>query len=82
MGLPGHRRTSSDKRRRASHFALKAVNVTVDAKTGTAHLPHHPAPGATEYRGIPIHIKGRDRKLEKLLKKSSGTATEKPEKKK
>jgi ribosomal protein L32 len=69
MGLPGHRRTSSDKRRRASHFALKAASITIDSKTGTAHFPHHAAPGATEYRGIPIHVKGRDRKLEKLLKR-------------
>lgn len=27
MGLPGHRRTSSHKRRRASHFALKSLNL-------------------------------------------------------
>jgi len=27
MGLPGHRRTSSHKRRRASHFALKPMNL-------------------------------------------------------
>ena len=28
MGLPGHRRTSSDKRRRASHFALDKRQLT------------------------------------------------------
>jgi ribosomal protein L32 len=71
MGLPGHRRTSSDKRRRASHFALKAAMIIVDKKTGTAHRPHCAAPNATEYNGHPIHRKGSQRKLEKLLKKTT-----------
>lgn len=69
MGLPGHRRTSSHKRRRASHFALEKPPI---AKTtsGVLHLGHRAAPGATEYNGHAIHIKGKDRKIEKLLKKS------------
>ncbi|MFA5935546.1 MAG: 50S ribosomal protein L32 [Patescibacteria group bacterium] len=66
MGLPGHRRTSSDKRRRASHFALTKPAITT-SKTGTIHLSHRAAPGATEYNGHPIHVKGREKKLEKLL---------------
>ncbi|MFA4954066.1 MAG: 50S ribosomal protein L32 [Patescibacteria group bacterium] len=70
MGLPGHRRTSSDKRRRAAHFALKAATVCKDAKTGALHLSHCAAPGAKEYRGHAIHVKGAEHKLEKLLKKS------------
>jgi len=71
MGLPGHRRTSSDKRRRASHFALTPSAIVKDKKTGALHLPHRAAPGATEYNGHPIHIKGREKKLEKLLKTTS-----------
>lgn len=70
MGLPGHRRTSSHKRRRASHFALTAAPITKDSKTGALHLSHRAAPGAKEYRGHLIHVKGAERKLEKLLKKS------------
>jgi len=70
MGLPGHRRTSSDKRRRAAHFALKHVMLTTDKKSGLTHLPHRAAPGASEYNGIPIHVKGRERKLEKMLAKT------------
>jgi len=70
MGLPGHRRTSSHKRRRASHFALVATALVKDATTGQVHRPHRAAPGATEYRGIAIHVKGRDRKVEKLLAKT------------
>ena len=71
MGLPGHRRTSSDKRRRASHFALKKEILAVDKKTGATHRPHTAAPGATEYNGHKIHRKGAERKMEKLLKKST-----------
>ncbi len=67
MGLPGHRRTSSHKRRRASHFALKQLNLVKD-NGGKLHLSHRPAPDATEYRGHAIHIKGQERKLEKLLR--------------
>lgn len=67
MGLPGHRRTSSHKRRRASHFALTKPALTKNAKTGTVHLSHRAAPGATEYNGHAIHVKGREKKLEKLL---------------
>lgn len=70
MGLPGHRRTSSHKRRRASHFALETAQITVDKASGQAHRPHRAAPGATVYRGHAIHVKGKERKLEKLLKKS------------
>ncbi len=77
MGLPGHRRTSSHKRRRASHFALSAPAITVDA-AGKTHLMHRAAPGATEYRGIPIHVKGRDRKLRKLLERTKPAAAEAP----
>ncbi|MBI4139295.1 50S ribosomal protein L32 [Candidatus Uhrbacteria bacterium] len=68
MGLPGHRRTSSHKRRRASHFALKPASITSNKKTGMQHFSHRAAPGATEYNGHPIHVKGREKKLEKLLK--------------
>jgi ribosomal protein L32 len=74
MGLPGHRRTSSDKRRRASHFALTKPAITKDAKTGTTYLSHRAAPGATEYNGHKIHVKGQAKKLEKLLGKKKTPA--------
>lgn len=70
MGLPGHRRTSSHKRRRASHFALTKPALTTD-KSGRTHLMHRAAPNATEYReGIAIHVKGLDRKMQKLVDKT------------
>jgi len=67
MGLPGHRRTSSHKRRRASHFAL--VKPTITKSAAGTHRSHRAAPGATEYNGHAIHVKGKEHKLEKLLKK-------------
>ncbi len=69
MSLPGHRRTSSHKRRRASHFALVKPNIVVSTN-GAAHLGHRVAPNATEYNGITIHVKGRERKLQKMLDKT------------
>ncbi len=81
MGLTGHRRTSSHKRRRASHFALTKPALVLDKKSQAMHLMHRAAPGATEYNGIPIHIKGRERKLEKMLAKTKPQATKQaPEK--
>lgn len=47
--------------------------IIKDKKTGVPHLPHRIAPGAAEYNGHPVHIKGQKRKLEKLLKKSSAS---------
>ena len=79
MGLPGHRRTSSHKRRRASHFALKPTTVATDTTNNNQeHLPHRAAPGATSYRGHTIHVKGKEKKLEKLLK-TKKPATKKDE---
>jgi len=40
MALPGHRRTSSHKRRRASHFALVAKTLSNCPKCGAKRLPH------------------------------------------
>lgn len=74
MSLPGHRRTSSHKRRRASHFALKPQTLALDKATGLVHRMHRAAPGALEYNGKAIHVKGRDRKIAKLLSKSRAKA--------
>ena len=41
---------------------------------------HRAAPGALEYRGIAIHIKGRDRKLQKLLDKAKAKKEQSPAK--
>ena len=75
MGLPGHRRTSSDKRRRAAHFALKPATLAVDKETKLTHLPHRAAPNAPSYNGIAIHRKGADKKVQKMLAKTKSKAT-------
>ena len=75
MSLPGHRRTSSHKRRRASHFALTKPALVSD-KGGATHLAHRAAPGALEYNGHQIFVKGAKRKLEKLVKKATAAAAE------
>jgi len=77
MSLPGHRRTSSHKRRRASHFALTKEILSVDKKSGATHRPHHAAPGALEYNGKKIHRKGAERKMEKVLKKATSPKAKK-----
>lgn len=74
MGLPGHRRTSSHKRRRASHFALTAPALTIEKATGKTHRMHRAAPGATQYKDVTIHVKGRERKLAKMLEKTKPKA--------
>ncbi len=51
MGLPGHRRTSSDKRRRASHFALQPKTTVVCGNCGAVRLPHHACTACGFYRG-------------------------------
>lgn len=51
MGLPGHRRTSSHKRRRAAHFALKGVSVTTCEKCKSPVLPHRACKACGWYKG-------------------------------
>lgn len=51
MGLPGHRRTSSHKRRRAAHFALGKISATKCGHCGKAILPHHVCPHCGYYKG-------------------------------
>jgi len=51
MGLPGHRRTSSHKRRRASHFALKAKHLTVCTHCKQPAIPHQVCKACGYYRG-------------------------------
>ena len=75
MSLPGHRRTSSHKRRRASHFALSKPAIATDS-VGVVHLMHRAAPNAIEYDGVAIHVKGRERKLEKMLAKTRAETTD------
>ena len=51
MGLPGHRRTSSHKRRRAAHFAVSAKTYNLCPKCGKAVKPHRVCGFCGTYRG-------------------------------
>ena len=51
MGLPGHRRTSSHKRRRAAHFALCKMTITQCAKCKKPVLPHSACAFCGTYKG-------------------------------
>jgi large subunit ribosomal protein L32 len=54
MGLPGHRRTSSHKRRRAAHFALAKSAVSECPKCKASVLPHRACKTCGYYRGRAI----------------------------
>lgn len=54
MGLPGHRRTSSDKRRRAAHFALKTSAVQLCPKCKKPIQPHRVCAFCGTYKGRQI----------------------------
>ncbi len=51
MGLPGHRRTSSHKRRRAAHFALKAETFSSCSQCKKPVRPHHACAFCGTYQG-------------------------------
>lgn len=51
MALPGHRRTSSHKRRRAAHFALTAANYNSCPKCKKPVLPHRVCANCGTYKG-------------------------------
>ena len=54
MGLPGHRRTSSHKRRRASHFAVKPTQLTTCAQCKKPVKPHYACAFCGTYKGRKI----------------------------
>jgi large subunit ribosomal protein L32 len=51
MALPGHRRTSSHKRRRAAHFALKKTTLAACPKCKEPILPHTACSSCGMYAG-------------------------------
>lgn len=68
MGLPGHRRTSSDKRRRAAHFALKKQTINT-CPCGVAVLPHRACKACGSYKGKKVIDVSRATK--RLVKKTT-----------
>jgi len=68
MGLPGHRRTSSDKRRRAAHFALEKLSIN-KCDCGAAVLPHQACKACGSYKGK--KVVDMTRATKRLAKKST-----------
>ncbi|MDD5043857.1 MAG: 50S ribosomal protein L32 [Patescibacteria group bacterium] len=69
MGLPGHRRTSSDKRRRASHFALKKRNLVACQQCKKEIIPHRVCPYCGTYAGRQVVKVAAKKKTSKKEKK-------------
>lgn len=59
MALPGHRRTSSHKRRRASHFALTKVQFIVCSNCGSPIKPHMACWNCGFYKGKLVFNTGK-----------------------
>jgi large subunit ribosomal protein L32 len=78
MGLPGHRRTSSHKRRRAAHFALESQTLGTCPKCSSPILPHRACQNCGAYHGRPVLDMSREAK--RLLKRaeSKKAASEPP----
>jgi large subunit ribosomal protein L32 len=70
MGLPGHRRTSSDKRRRAAHFALKKKTLASCQKCKSPVLPHVACKECGTYAGRQVLTLDNPLKAKKSAKKS------------
>ncbi|MDO8425232.1 MAG: 50S ribosomal protein L32 [bacterium] len=51
MALPGHRRTSSHRKRRRSHHALKKTNLAACASCGKPSIPHRACAACGMYNG-------------------------------
>ena len=71
MALPSHRRTSSDKRRRSAHFALKKVALTTCPNCKKPIRPHYACSNCGEYRGH--STLDTDRNATRTIKKQTKT---------
>lgn len=82
MGLPGHRRTSSHKRRRAAHFALATKSLVKCPKCGKAVLPHHMCALCGTYKKQEVVVIKAKRKTEKQKAQARKEKTREKEAKK
>jgi large subunit ribosomal protein L32 len=69
MALPAHRNTSSSRKRRASHFALKKTNLAACPKCKQPKLQHNACANCGTYGGRqvlkldnPLEKKGKSKK--------------------
>ncbi len=70
MGLPGHRRTSSDKRKRTAHFGLKEINSNTCPKCKKAVLSHRACAFCGTYKGKDVlGVEKRDLRKKRAIKR-------------
>lgn len=70
MGLPGHRRTSGDKRRRLTHRALKVTGVSTCPKCTKPVKAHCACAFCGTYKGKQVlDVARRTRRTDKKNKK-------------
>ncbi len=70
MGLPGHRRTSSDKRKRTAHFGLAEVSSNSCPKCKKAVRPHRACAFCGTYKGKSVvDVAHRDARRKRAAKK-------------
>ena len=81
MALPGHRRTSSHKRRRAAHFALKPIQTTVCEKCKQPILAHRACKACGWYKGR-VAIATASHRLARLAKSAHAAQAPAPASKK
>lgn len=71
MGLPGHRRTSGDKRQRAAHFALKTSATTICPKCQKIARPHRACAFCGTYKGRSVvNVDKRAHRITRKTKKN------------
>lgn len=81
MGLPSKRRTTSSKRRRASHFATKPIALVKCANCGSQVRPHHICMKCGTYQGVALlKVSSKaDKKLKKREKERKKAKESQPE---
>jgi large subunit ribosomal protein L32 len=65
MGIPSQKRTSSSKKRRASHFRLKKPTFTICKECGRKIKPHRPCLYCGVYKGRKVISSERSERRKK-----------------
>ena len=71
MGLPAKRRTTTSKKQRASHFALKKTVLATCEKCGTKTTPHMACKKCGTYKGKAVV--NVEKRTARLVRSKKGT---------
>lgn len=77
MSVPAKRRSGGNKRRRASHFALKKVKTVLCKRCQRPKLPHQVCAFCGTYKNKEVLKSKLDKKEEKKLAKQKARQAEK-----